>query len=218
MEHVVLEAIAQPGLVKSSDVGRRIQFEAEVIRPGSEETGPLLNILRIGDGQPNEDSIIPWGKVSNGLQCRLLPAVQKVEPSTGGFRDVMVYVTFELRNVSCRPISFLPWYTPLEDLASGSTFHIVDEQGNALPYFGVNGSRVPPSDQSFMTILPRTTLSHRVGLTYNFSNPGIYRISTSHINQGSDNLYYYYGADSPDIAKNPDNVWTGELDSNGIMV
>ncbi|MBN2703490.1 MAG: hypothetical protein JXR23_04690 [Pontiellaceae bacterium] len=218
MEPVVLDAVAQPGLVTPSDVGRWVQFTAEIIRSGSEEAGPLLNILRIGDGRSNEDVAIPWGKVSNGLQCRLLPAAKKVEPSSGGFRDVLVYVTFELRNVSCRPIQFLPWYTPLEDLASGSTFHVVDEQGNAVPYLGVNGSRVPPSGQSFITILPRTTLSHRVGLTYNFSTPGIYRIAASPINQGLENLSFYYGDDAPEIEKNSDNVWTGKLDSNEIVV
>lgn len=69
-----------------------------------------------------------------------------------------------------------------------------------------------------MTIEAGQTVTNRVELPYDFSKPGTYRISAPLSQPSPGNLRFYYGDDSPDIAKNPDHVWTGTLESNEITV
>jgi beta-lactamase regulating signal transducer with metallopeptidase domain len=160
---------------------------------------------------------VRWGAAANGLQCRLFPETQEVEPSTGDYRDMTVYLTYEVRNVSDRAVKLLPWNCPLEDI-SGPVFQVVDREGEAVAYRGINADRGPPAAESFVTIQPGQTLSRRAGLPYDFTRPGPYRITTTKTAAAHDNLPVYYAGDPAKAADNPDNVWTGELASNEVTV
>ncbi len=161
-----------------------------------------------------------WGKPVNGLQCRLLPATQKAAPSTGGRGDISVLVTYELRNVGTKRVKFLPWFCPLvEGVSSGVTFKVTDQEGNSVPYRGGAGRRRPPTAESFITIEPGQTLSNQVGLPYDFSKPGSYRITATKTQPNPySTLQYYYSNAPSKLTENPDNVWTGELISNEVKV
>ena len=168
-----------------------------------------------------ESNVIPgsalWAKPVNGLQCRLLPVEQEVEPSTGDYRDMLVYVTYELRNVSDKETKFLPEYCPLQGVMSGSLFKVVDKDGKVLKYKGISSDPMPPTAASYLTIKPGQKLSKRVGLPYDFSSPGPYRVTTkTAVLQNS--FRFYYGNDKNGIANNPDNVWAGELKPNAVTV
>lgn len=158
-----------------------------------------------------------WGKLSNGLQCRLLPARQTAPPSTGDLlRDISVYVTYELRNVGSKPVKFLPWYCP-PDWGS-SNFHVVDQDGNSAPYVGLLAKRFLPTAERYITIQPGQTLSNRVEMQYDFSKPGSYRIAAVKTEPGPTFLLQnYYGGVPSKMAENPDNVWIGELESNEVQ-
>nr|MDA3857583.1 carboxypeptidase-like regulatory domain-containing protein [Roseovarius sp.] len=127
-------------------------------------------------GNQNKNMDATWGEVSNGLQCRLLPAEQVTELAAGDFSKQSVFVTYELRNVSDKAIKFLPWYCPLEGVSGGDVFSVLDEEGNKPAYLGKNADRMPPTKASFITIDPGQTVTNRVELSYDFSKPGTYRV------------------------------------------
>ncbi len=157
-----------------------------------------------------------WGKAANGLQCRLLPVTQEAEPSTGDLGDMTVYLTYEVRNVTDKEVRFLPRYCPLEGML-GYSFHVVDRVGKTISLAFGHGEYAAPTPESFVTISPGQTLSRRVGLQYDFTKPGPYRITTTKTDR-QDILRYYYPNDPAKAAANPDKVWTGELISNEVTV
>ncbi|MBN2684009.1 MAG: HEAT repeat domain-containing protein [Pontiellaceae bacterium] len=155
-----------------------------------------------------------WGEVSNGLQCRLLPLEQELEPSDDGSS---VYVTYELRNVGDYAVTFLPWYCPLEGVAGGNVFSILDEDGSQAAYLGKYLERMTPTKESFITIAPGQTVTNRVALPYDFTKPGTYRILAVRPDLANA-AQFYYDNDASAIAANPDHVWTGKLVSNEVEV
>ncbi|NLX24438.1 MAG: hypothetical protein GXY61_00540 [Lentisphaerae bacterium] len=214
LQHIVLHATARPRVVEPSDLGRWIRFEAQITQTGNADNPPRLEILRTSEAKKAH----PWSKSSNGLQCRLGPVTQEAKPWNGNIRDLPISVTYELRNVGDVPVRFLPWFTPLETPLLSNVFHVENATGEGTGYVGILAKRMPPTREAFITIEAGQTVTNRVDLPYDFSNPGTYRISAPLSQPSPGNLHFYYGEDSPDIALNPDHVWTGTLESNEITV
>jgi hypothetical protein len=162
---------------------------------------------------------VAWGKPSNGLQCRLLPAMQQAEPSNGDIfseSNRLLYVTYELRNVSNGAITFLPWCCPIEGVRSSGVFRIQDQKGELIEYRGVCADRMATA-KSFITIEPGQTLTNRVALPYDFSKPGVYHLAATKTD--SPGIFEdYYGKGSSLSASNPYHVWTGTLVSNEARI
>ena len=159
----------------------------------------------------------PWGEVSNGLQCRLLPLVQTVEVAQGTKpKDVTVYVNYELRNVSRKPIKFLPWDTPLGAFESES-LRVTGPDGERPQYLLPMSERKPVRARNFITIDSGETLYGRCRVAHDLTKQGTYSIETRAAS-GDYWLKSYYGNDPNKIRQNPDNVWTGTLKSNTVTV
>ncbi len=163
-----------------------------------------------------------WGPVSNGLQCRLLPLEQTVEVAEGTKpEDIKVYVTYELRNVSEKPVKFLPWYTPLEKDMGGDILDVIGPDGEKVRYLGEHADRGPPDRKHFISLAAQQKHSQKARLPYDFTKPGVYEVSFSTAEKAgwSDRaLSGYYASDLEKAKQNPDNVWTGTLKSNTVTV
>ena len=167
----------------------------------------------------------PWGPVSNGLQCRLLPETQVVEVVEGPKpKDVEVYVTYELRNVDEKPVKFVPFLTPLQH-GFYSHFNVIGPDGKKAFYVGPKYKLRFPIREDFVTIEPGQRLSNRARMAYRFTESGSYRIqhsitrtSARRASQWENPLQWYYGSDAEKAKQNPDNVWTGTLKSNTVTI
>ena len=160
---------------------------------------------------------MPWGVAANGLQCRLRMLTPTVAPHRAArLRDHQVYVVYELRNVSDKPIRLLSWSTPLTRMFT-TDFRVLGPDGKAAKYMGLCVSPVPPGPGSFLAIGPGQVLSQRAPLTYDFSGPGVYKVSTTKHGDKQE-LKWFYGKNADGLAKNPDRVWTGTLASNTVTV
>ena len=72
-----------------------------------------------------------------------------------------------------------------------------------------------------MTLAPGDKLSQRARVAYAFTLPGPYRVRCTTIRgtkPGTNALRWYYGYDAARTRRNPDNVWTGTLESNTVEV
>jgi len=200
-----------------------------VSRPRKDAPDRWRGTKAVSDTPENRKAVIDavqkeayWGPVSNGLQCRLLPAEQTVEVAEGAKPgDINVYVTCELRNVGEKVVKFLPWYTPLEKELTGDIFDVVGPDGGKAGYLGMHVDRGLPQGDQFMTLLRGRMASNRVRLPYDFTKLGAYRISFStapRTDWGNFVLRKYYEDDEEDIVDNADNVWTGTLKSSAVTV
>jgi hypothetical protein len=159
-----------------------------------------------------------WGEVAGGLQCRLLPETQTIEPLTGKNEAHSVKVAYELRNVSDKAIRFLAWDSPLWGGGSGPIFRVVGPDGKEVPYTGPMASRVPPGPTNFLLVYPGETLRGQAALyNYDFSKPGDYWIVTT---QTIPDYYlkYFYGDDAEKMKRNEQNVWSGTITSKDVAV
>jgi len=200
-----------------------------VSRPRKDAPDQWRGTKAVSDTPENRKAVIDavqkeayWGPVSNGLQCRLLPAEQTVEVAEGAKPgDINVYVTCELRNVGEKVVKFLPWYTPLEKELTGDIFDVVGPDGGKAGYLGMHVDRGLPQGDQFMTLLRGRMASNRIRLPYDFTKLGAYRISFSsapRADWGNFVLRKYYDDNAVDIIDNADNVWTGTLKSSAVTV
>jgi len=169
-----------------------------------------------------DDGKTAWGPASGGLQCRLLPLEQTVEVAEGTEpENIEVYVTYELRNVGDGPVTFLPWHTPLEgDL--GKIFRVLGSDGAEVDFWGEQAQRLPATKKQFIRIDPGQVLLRRLHLPYDFTERGLYQVSfattRTGVPTGTSYIAGYYGGDAEKAKQNPDNVWTGTLQSNTVTV
>ena len=213
----LLDALAELRKAQPADPATATEYFSAVSRAYRQLLGVLSGETPTTPGATQSDT--DWGKPVNGLQCRLLPATQKAAPSTGGQRDTSVYVIFELRNITSKPVRFLVQYTPLQEIAaSSSVLNVVDHEGNRVRFMAAERSLVRPTTNHFVTVKPGQTISNRIAVPYDFTRPGPYRISSTqwHLDPGTSQAYY--ADDETKVAQNPDNVWTGKLESNEIEV
>jgi len=159
---------------------------------------------------------VAWGEAAGGLQCRLLMLTPTVKLHRPTWREQHVFVVYELRNVSDKPIRLLPAATPLWRLFS-TDFRVLRADGKAAPYVGLHRTPAPIGPEKFLVVGAGKTLSTRVGLPYDFSSPGAYSVSTSK-RAGTRELKWFYGEDAEKLRENPARVWTGTLTSNTVTV
>lgn len=164
---------------------------------------------------------VPVGPASNGLQCRLLPTTQTVEiPEGADPLKTEVYVTYEVRNIGEKTVKFLPWKTPL-DGEHNDPFEVIGPDGKRCPFVGSLVDRAPPGPEDFVVFGPGHMVRCRVRVRYDFTQPGVYRVSTTKTSGFAPDYWdmmAYYGADADKAKQNPDNVWTGTLKSNTVTV
>lgn len=184
----------------------------EQVRAGLTQLGRLRKAK--GGGGNAE---VPWGVAAGGLQCRLRLLTPTVAPHRAALlRDQEAYVVYELRNVSDKPIRLLPWSTPITRMFT-TDFRVLGPDGKAAKYVGLCVSPVPPGHGSFLAIGPGQVLSQRAPLAYDFTSPGVYKVSTTK-HADKQELKWFYGKDADALAKNPDRVWTGTLASNTVTM
>ena len=170
---------------------------------------------------------VAWGEAANGLQSRLTPETQTVvvakdvkaeDFGLGG--NMKVFVTYELRNVGKKPVTFQPWHTPLEGQIVGNPFTVIGPDGKECLFLGEHLRRfLTPGN--FIKIQPGQSLPRHAWLPYDFSKPGRYQVSITtvrHAPPTGGEMSIYYGGDAQKIKQNPDNVWTGTLKSNAVTV
>ncbi|MHC4521000.1 MAG: hypothetical protein ACYTAS_20600, partial [Planctomycetota bacterium] len=158
---------------------------------------------------------VPWGRVSNGLQCRLSPATQTVTVAQGAKpHDIEVHASYDLRNASDAALQFSPTGTPLW---GQSLFEVTGPDGRKVRYIGVKSEVRPPVPP--VALATGETLRRRVKLEYDFTHPGKYLVSTRKESaQDGPEVMAYYGGDRKKALANPDRVWTGSLLSNTVTV
>ena len=232
MKARIAKLIKQLGADKAAD---RVAAQQELVKIGQPAVDALRTAAKDKDLEraaraketlaeiEKADTAAPWGEVSGGLQCRLqmlTPAVKPhrpVPPHRPGSTPASAHVLYELRNVSDKPIRLLPLCTPLRLMFTGD-FRVLGPDGKKANYVGRSGSpRRPAGPSNFLTIGPGQTLSRRAALVFDFSKPGIYKVSTSKSPDARE-LKWFYGGDADKMRQNPDRVWMGTLTSNTVIV
>ncbi len=164
-----------------------------------------------------------WGKAVGGLQCRLEPSRQTVEVAPGARpEDIKVYVMYRLRNLTARPITFLPEDTPL---GPGREMWLRADRADGKEVSGwVEHTSFPPAGKGdYVVVPPGGELKQRVRLKYDLTTPGSYRVWSQTLDRvrldpTNSAVRRYYDGDTDRAAKNLDNVWTGQLRSNTATV
>lgn len=87
-------------------------------------------------------------------------------------KDEATSLIFEVVNPTDKPIRILKWNTPLEGLRSDCLD--VKRNGKPVPYVGIMVKRAAPTEDDFLTILPRKSVTNKVdlGVAYDMSSPG----------------------------------------------
>jgi len=165
------------------------------------------------------DTDAPWGEVANGLQCRLTPLQQTYEMiPREDRRPHGPLVTYEIRNVSDRPLKFLPFFTPLSPV--GKVFTVIGPDGWEVRYRGLSHELARFGPEAFRTLAPGQVFVRRTMVTHGFSVPGPHWVSVTTVGRPAPDgqIIRYYGGDVGQAKKNSDNVWTGMLKSNTVTV
>jgi len=162
-----------------------------------------------------------WGKSSKGLQCGLWPETQTI-PVPEGLRaqHVAVFLEVGLRHRGPRPLRILPpWNWNYPNRIPADIFHVLGPDRREVLCWASppDGQRSPKTSQ-FETVRGR---SSRLRVPYDFTRPGLYRISMTFARRPAPEgreIVGYYGGDLEKAKQNPDNVWTGSVTSNTVTI
>ena len=188
------------------------------IMRGYEDAPTVAGILKITTPlleKSMASDTVPWGKASNGLQCRLSPNTQTATVWQGANPDaIRIHLNYDVRNAGDRALRFSPTGTPLW---WPSVFQVTGSDGKKVGYTGIESKSPPPAPP--VELAPGEILRCKVRLHYNFTRPGKYLVRTKKESKpDGPEMMAYYGNDAAKARQNPDNVWTGSLMSNTVTV
>lgn len=88
-----------------------------------------------------------------------------------------ITLSFEVKNRSDKPYTFLPWQTPLEKRLTSNCMHVTFK-GTPISYSGIMVKRMPPTQKDSLTILAGESSSEQINLLegYKLMQKGVYKV------------------------------------------
>jgi len=88
-----------------------------------------------------------------------------------------IQVSFQVKNISDKNITFCTWQSPLEKTYKSIFFELI-HNGNRIKYIGKKVKRSSPTKDVFFTLTPNETITYNIDLIegYKISSKGEYQI------------------------------------------
>lgn len=88
-----------------------------------------------------------------------------------------IMLSFEVKNTSDKPYTFLPWQTPLEKRLTSNCMQVT-LNGTPISYSGIMVKRMPPTQKDSLTLLAGESSSEKINLLegYRLLEKGKYKI------------------------------------------